>query len=296
MTKILAGWLVFLGLGCAGVEDDAASVARHGDRCGTRAPTVEEIATANLVDPGVARAAPGSITIPVHVHVIRGANGEGDVSNARIAAQIATLNESFAGQAGGAATDTPFRYELAGVTRTDNTAWYTMGPGSTAERAATAALRVGGAGTLNIYTANIGGGLLGWAAFPSDYRRKPLQDGVVVLNESVNGGSAEPYNLGDTATHEVGHWVGRYHTFQGGCSKKNDQVADTPAEQGPTFGCPAPGSLDTCNGPGADPTENFMDYTDDACMYECTRGRRAVAASGRGVIEAGGEARRRRTG
>ncbi len=271
--KLVFASLMIALVGCQTDDTDSSAVAKSGNKCGTRQPTDEEINAANALDRlGTAALAPGSVMIPVHYHVIRDDAGNGDVPDNRIQAQIDVLNQSYAGQTGGAATNTPFRFVLANVTRTNNSAWYTMTPGSTAEKEAKTALREGGAGDLNLYSANIGQGLLGWATFPSDYRKKPAMDGVVILSGSEPGGNVTKYNEGDTATHEVGHWVGLYHTFQGGCSKRNDQVSDTPAEKAATFGCPAPGSLDTCSGAGVDPVQNFMDYTDDACMFEFTPG------------------------
>lgn len=237
---------------------------------------------------------PGSVTISVYVHVITSASGAGDVSDTDIQKQIDVLNKAYAGGDTQRASDQPlgqnntdyatgtgvantsFRFALAAVSpvdRTANNTWYTAGPSTAAEIQMKSALRKGGASALNLYTNNMGGGLLGWATFPSDYSSNPSKDGVVVLYSSLPGGSAVPYNLGDTATHEIGHWLGLYHTFQGGCTTSNDGVTDTPAERSSYGGAPPP-YPDTCTAgnkyPGRDPVENFMDYTDDNGMFQFT--------------------------
>jgi len=219
-----------------------------------------------------------TVTVNVWFHVITNTSGAGNVSDADLADQLQVLNDAYSGLTGGA--NTKFRFAHAGTTRTVNNTWYAAGYGSAAETAMKSALRQGNAATLNFYTNAPSTGELGWATFPSSYSSQPLKDGVVCDYRTLPGGTFSPYNEGDTGTHEVGHWVGLYHTFQGGCSKNNDFVADTNAEKSPAFGCPA--GRDTCTTkqyPGSDPIENFMDYTDDSCMYKFTDGQAARAAS-----------------
>jgi hypothetical protein len=241
-----------------------------GRRCATREVDEQE---ADAVDQQVERwlaqhrlSAVEGGTIRVYVHVIRKgtARSQGNVAKTKINAQIDVLNQAYAASG--------WNFELVKVTRTTNAAWYTMEPGTFDESDAKLALHSGTAADLNIYTANPGNDILGWSTFPWDYNERPWLDGVVVLFSSLPGGSAAPYNEGDTVTHEVGHWMGLFHTFQGGCSgPKGDRVADTPKEKKPAFGCPL--GRNTCTGSaGLDPIENFMDYTDDACMNQFTSG------------------------
>jgi hypothetical protein len=244
-----------------------------GGHCQTETPSE---ATLTYVDEQLGRfeamagAQPRAGTIQVYWHVIRKGTGisNGDIPQSQIDAQIAVMNNSYNGATGG--VNTGYNFVLAGVTRTTNTTWYNACPNSSAETQMKNALRVGNAATLNIYS---GGacGYLGWATFPWSYASNPKKDGVVLLYSSVPGGTASPYNLGDTATHEVGHWLGLYHTFQGGCNGQGDYVSDTPAEQSAAFGCPT--GRDSCrNKAGLDPIQNFMDYTDDYCMFKFSAG------------------------
>lgn len=282
----------------AEVATSAAPLTQAGlRRCGTREPSTADLAAAEAESAAdqaegdaalrsgtttANKAAPaaGSRQISVYFHVMVNSAGEGDVTPA-ISAQLAVLNRAYA-FAG-------FKFKLASTEVVQNDDWYYGSPVSApeAEVAMKAALRQGGPGALNIYTGFNADGLLGWATMPRWYKDDPGYDGVVVLNLTLPGGglvfetsAEEPepdgalnYSGGDTLTHEVGHWLGLFHTFDnGGCTLSNDRVLDTPAEAEPQFYCSA---RDSCTGrrfPGSDPIHNFMDYVDDDCMDRFTPG------------------------
>jgi len=254
---------------------DASSGARVRDGATAKEPKLYPDNQANAY--GALKASPrmanGSVTIPTVFHVISD-HALSAAETARwegmIAAQMQVLNDSFAGRTAGVASDSPFRFGLTKITWTVNATWYAVTPGKV-ERDMKAALYEGDSRTLNVYTANIGDGLLGWSYFPKGYNNgRDYIDGVVMLDESMPGGTAPRYNLGDTLTHEVGHWMMLEHTFAHGCASSGDWVEDTPKEAQPQFGCPE--GADSCLAPGLDPIHNFMDYSVDACMDHFTPG------------------------
>jgi hypothetical protein len=212
-------------------------------------------------------------SIPVYVHEMRSASGAGDVSPAQIQAQVNVLNRTFAGAdanepAGVAAPDTGVRFVLAGSNEYFNNTWH----GDRQSATYRAQTRQGGKNALNIWLVDFK--YLGIATFPWDYAGSPGVDGIRVQYNSLPRTTSPAagyqaisnYDLGKTATHEAGHWLGLYHTFQGGCTTTNDAVSDTPAQASSTTGCPA--GRDSCSLPGLDPIHNYMDYSYDRCYYE----------------------------
>ncbi|WP_052184234.1 M43 family zinc metalloprotease [Psychroserpens sp. Hel_I_66] len=239
------------------------------------------------------------LRIPVVVHVIHSGEAIGvgrNISDAQIESQIQVLNEDFRRLVGSrgfssdpASADTEIEFYLArqdpdcnpstGIDRVDLSDIANSWPFQGATDDILKPLTIWDPEFyVNMWTVDFSDPtLLGYAQFPGG---TPSSDGVVMGYEFFGTNDAPgvtiggQFNLGRTTTHELGHYFGLFHTFQGGCSSPNDSVTDTPAISGPTGGCPTT-AADTCTGGGDDMFENYMDYTDDACMNIFTNGQKA---------------------
>ena len=233
----------------------------NGRGCGAPEPTTTEmdaVGTALRRYIGEGRAsATGQIKVAFHV-IYNGTTG--NVPQSQLDAQIAYMNQRYAG--------TGFSFVIASVDRTNNSKYFSMTPGSRNETNCKNALAIDPIHRFNVYTAAPGQGLLGWATFPWSYAESSKMHGVVMHYGSLPGGNIANYNQGGTLAHEAGHYLGLYHTFQGGCTAPGDQVDDTPYEATSTTGCPS--GKDTCPATGLDPIHNYMDYSDDVCYTEFT--------------------------
>jgi len=272
-SAFLSSALLVAGSLAAGADADhaqplaAQSISEaHGRVCATPEPTVEERAKQAAVLRAFVGQAPTRVggTIQVAFHVIYDGD-HGNVPDEQIEAQMRELNRNYLG--------TGYRFSLASVDRTENARWFKVLPGTGDEKHMKQALAIDPAHRLNVYTASLGHGLVGWSYFPFSFPEDYYLHGVVVHYASLPGGTFVPYDLGRTLTHEVGHYLGLYHTFEGGCADPGDYVDDTPAEATPNYECPE--GRNTCPAPGDDPIHNYMDYSTDACYSEFTPGQDA---------------------
>ncbi|KAK1596574.1 extracellular metalloprotease [Colletotrichum navitas] len=252
-----------------------ASAAVAGERgrfgCATHDPTPEHIEiskklaeeeAANVTLNSFGLAAAATITVPTYFHVVASSQtvANGYITDKMLSDQLAVMNEDFAPHG--------ISFNLVQTTRTINPTWAQDGN----ELAMKRSLRKGDYGALNLYFLRDVGGAFGYCYFPttaSPGSTNYILDGCTILSSTVPGGSSTNYNLGRTVTHEVGHWFGLYHTFQGGCTGSGDSIADTPAQASATSGCPV--GRDSCpNQAGLDPIHNYMDYSYDSCYEEFT--------------------------
>ncbi len=234
------------------------------------------------------------VTIPVVVNVVyRGI--EQNISDAQILSQIDVLNADFRRTNSDAdgiwpqAADTEIQFCLAifdpdgnpttGIRRRSTTVG-SFNTNNNVKFTSTGGLDAWPTDQyLNIWVCNLGGGLLGYAQFPGG---NPATDGIVCdyAYFGTIGTATQPFHLGRTATHEVGHWLNLRHIWgDGGCGV-DDQVADTPLAGAPnTTGSPCtfpgPNSCNTGAGDQPDMFQNYMDYSDDACMNLFTAGQKA---------------------
>lgn len=227
--------------------------------------------------------ADGTVEIPVVVNVLYRTSAE-NISNAQIASQIATLNNDFGGTnsdgnkipsefASVAAGDTKIKFRLDRVIRKSTTvrSWKTNDAMKKTSSKGQDAFKP--ANYFNIWVVGEMGGVLGYATFPESAGL--WNDGVVIAGKYFGNTSSAPYNLGRTATHEVGHYLNLRHIWgDGNCA--TDFVDDTPTQQDKNFGKPTYPQYDLCGGVNRSiQFMNYMDYVDDAAMYMFSSGQKA---------------------
>ena len=213
----------------------------------------------------------GPIAVKVYIHVVTTKAHAGMVTQPQVNAQVSMLNSAYNSHG--------VSFKLANSDFTVNDAWAVGGSDAT-DVAMKTALRQGSYADLNLYfQSDMAGGVLGQCTLPTNIGTNAapsvyVRDGCNIAAGTVPSGPINGYNMGKTAVHETGHWLGLLHTFEGySCSGNGDFVADTPSEAQSTDGCPVSPWKNTCPGrAGADPIHNYMDYSTDACYSRFTMG------------------------
>jgi hypothetical protein len=250
----------------------------HGKRCGTKLGRlasmtsdlrVQEVADCSLMQTFIQQSywPKRTYVIPIVFHVIHRTDGTGSIPDSRIYKQVQVLNEDYlalAGTLGELGFNVHIRFELAGITRTVHNGWFE----DQQEVEYKSALGWDQRRFLNVYV-NSASGYLGYSYFPQEATGS-VYDGVVLLYSACGGRDQgdPPYDQGRTLTHEIGHYLGLLHTFEGGCGlgyTAGDLIVDTNPEKTEHFACEATAS---CGAPA--PIHNYMNYTDDLCMQEFT--------------------------
>jgi hypothetical protein len=267
--------------GCASQEVLAAQM-KADPSLALRMNKIEEF-TKNAMLNG--RLVNGKVQIPVVVNVLYRTAAE-NISLAQIQSQIDVLNKDFNAlnsdfnqvptAFAGVKANVGISFVLQNVVRKATTTT-SFSTNDAMKKASTGIAPTTPTTVLNMWSCNLGGGILGYAQFPGG---ASATDGVVMDNNAfgTTGSVTAPFNLGRTATHEVGHWMNLRHIW-GDATCGSDLVSDTPTHNEPNYGVPAAGHRSTCTGTPLEMYMNYMDYTDDRGMFMFTNGQKARMAA-----------------
>lgn len=251
-----------------------------------RREAIEEFTQRILQDPNAARLLPnGIMEIPVVVNVLYKSSAQ-NISLAQIESQITALNKDFSATNSDYSSvpsvfqavrsgDVEVRFVLDAVNRrqTSKKSWQLNDAMKKSQQGGIDATDP--TTKLNIWVCNLTGGYLGYAQFPGG---APSTDGVVCDDNAfgTTGTAQAPFDKGRTATHEIGHWMNLRHIW-GDATCGTDGVNDTPPHRTYNFGCPGVIAITCTNNATTNPygfnremTMNYMDYTDDPCMFMFT--------------------------
>jgi hypothetical protein len=264
--------------GCASPEVLAAQLAAD-PTLAIRMNQIEAFTQKAMV---TGRMVNGKIEIPVTVNVLYRTAAE-NISLAQIQSQIDILNKDFNATNSdfnqvpalfaGVKANVGITFVLVGGYRksTTRTSWGTT---DDMKRASTGGIDpTSPTTTLNLWVCTIGGGILGYAQFPGG---ASSTDGVAIDSKYIGstGTAIAPFNLGRTATHEVGHWMNLRHIW-GDATCGSDLVSDTPTHNAANYGVPAYPHYSACSGNPVEMTMNYMDYTDDRGMFMFSNGQKS---------------------